>query len=168
MGNESLLIWGLALLGLSLVLLAAEMFIPSGGALGVAAALCALGGVGVLFYYDALWGAVGLAGVLVLGPIVIGFAFRVWPHTPMGRRIIGAPTEEDLALAHKAEEARRAEERSLVGKEGIVLTDLRPVGVIEVDGSRREALAETQYIGAGTRVRVVHASGGQIRVRAVP
>jgi membrane-bound serine protease (ClpP class) len=54
----------------------------------------------------------------------------------------------------------------MIGKQGLALTDLRPVGVIDLDGQRTDALAETTYIKAGSRVRIVQADGSQIKVRA--
>ena len=60
------------------------------------------------------------------------------------------------------EKARTA---SLVGREGVALTALRPVGGVELDGKRLDALAETTFVAAGTRVRITQADGSQIKVR---
>ncbi len=131
---ESLLVWGLGLLALALVLLVAEFFVPSAGALGLTAAVIAIAGVVCLFRYDTLWGVIGSLIVIVFGPLAVYFGLKLWPHTPLGRRVIGAPSEEEAAAARQRESDEKKKQAALVGKEGRVLTDLRPVGTVEIDG----------------------------------
>ena len=160
-------IWGVGLVALMFVLLLVELFLPTGGVLGITALVAGLAGVVCLFRYDAAWGFSGLLASIVLLPAFAAFAFRIWPQTPMGRRIIGAPTDEEDAARRLGELRERQRLASLVGKEGLVLTSLRPVGVIEIDGVRYDALAETMLVQAGRRVRVVLADGSQIKVREI-
>jgi membrane-bound serine protease (ClpP class) len=47
---------------------------------------------------------------------------------------------------------------SLIGKKGVVLTDLKPGGHILVEGKKVQALSEEGYLAKGTEVLVV---GGQ-------
>jgi len=104
---------------------------------------------------------------VILLPAFAGFAFRIWPSTPMGRRIIGAPTEEALEESQLQELKEKERLAALVGREGMVITTLRPVGVVEIDGVRHDALAETMFVQSGSRVKVVYADGSQIKVREV-
>ena len=163
--SESMLVWGMALLGLAAILVIAELFIPTAGVLGITAGVVAVAGVVCMFRADALWGAISLLALLVLGPATAAFGLKIWPDTPLGRRIIGAPSDEEVERRRVEEEADRASRQSMVGKEGRVLTDLRPVGVIEIDGQRYDALSETLFIPAGARVRVTTLDGAQIKVR---
>ena len=55
----------------------------------------------------------------------------------------------------------------MVGKEGTVLTALRPVGLIEIDGVRMDALSETMFVQPGSKVKVTYADGSQIKVRQI-
>jgi membrane-bound serine protease (ClpP class) len=48
----------------------------------------------------------------------------------------------------------RYELDSVIGREGVAVTDLFPSGQIEVDGRRYEARLEVDFAKAGTRVRV--------------
>lgn len=162
---DTLLIWGLVLIGLALVLGFGELFVPSHGALGLTSGVLAIVGVVCLFRYDITWGVSSGLALLVLAPMGVGFGMRIWPHTPLGKRIIGAPTEDDLQRERHKEDAARAARRALVGKQGTVLTDLRPVGKVDIDGHRYEVLSETNFITAGTRVRITHADLEQIKVR---
>ena len=64
-----------------------------------------------------------------------------------------------------------SEKRSLVGARGQALTDLRPVGKIELEGRPSEPL-EARAVGSaidrGTRVRVVETRSGRLVVDADP
>jgi len=164
---ENLLVWGLALLAIAAVLLVVEFFVPSAGIIGITAAVVAIAGVVCLYRYDPKWGGIGALIVVVLGPALVAFGLKVWPNTPMGRRIIGTPTEaESLAQRQQAEEDRK-KQMAILGKEGRVLTDLRPVGTVEIDGVRHDALSETMFVAAGARVKVVGVDVAQLRVREI-
>jgi membrane-bound serine protease (ClpP class) len=161
---EHLLIWGVLLIGLSLILLGAEAFIPSGGLISLVAAAVAISGAVCLFKVDWKWGAVGIGTLIVLGPLIFIFALQLMPSTRMGRKLMfGEQGEERPVLSEEAAH----ELDGLVGSEALVLTDLRPVGSIRLGEQRFDALAEISYIPAGTKVRVVSVEGTTIRVRAV-
>ena len=131
------------------------------------AAVVGVAGLVCLFKYDLYWGLSGLLSTMVLVPAFAYFAAKIWPSTPMGRRIIGMPTEEEANSAKLAEQKERDRWTSLIGREGVALTALRPVGVLELDGVRYDALSETMYVPAGSRVKVTHADGSQIKVRQI-
>lgn len=165
--DDALLLWGLGLLAASLLLIVVEVFVPSGGLIAIVATGTAIAGVVCLFRVSTTWGLIGLLSIGLLGPTALGFALKVWPNTPMGRAMMGQPTAEELETRRQREQADRDRLQSLVGLEGRVLTDLRPVGVIEIDGHRYDALSEASLIRAGSRVRVTVVDGMQIKVRPV-
>ena len=162
---DTLLLWGLVLIGLALLMGFAELFVPSHGALALTSGVLAVAGVVCMFRYDTSWGVGSGLGLMVLGPIAVAFGFKVWPHTPLGKRIIGVPSDEEVAAARASEEAAKAARHALIGKEGKVLTDLRPVGKVEIAGERYEVLSETYFVPAGTAVRVTQADMETIKVR---
>jgi membrane-bound ClpP family serine protease len=164
---ETLLIWGLVLIGAAILLVVLEMFVPSGGTLGVTAGVLAIAGIICNFRADTTWGLISLGVVVVLGPFMGWMALRIWPSTPMGRRFIGAPSDDELERQRLAQEEERQRRQALIGVEGVVLTDLRPVGIVDIKGQRFDALSETHFIPAGSRVRVTHLDGLQIKVRPV-
>lgn len=165
MSGDSLLIWGLALLGIAAIMLFVEVFIPSGGLISAIAGVSALTGVVLLWYYDTTWGIIGLLAVLVLGPTMIYWIFKTMPYTPIGRALLGGRSEEELEALEMAEHEHRIRRESLVGMTGVALMDMHPVGDIEVDGETFEALAEHAWIDAGTPIVVTHADGLEIKVR---
>jgi membrane-bound ClpP family serine protease len=160
---DTQLLWGLILLGIALVIVGVEVFVPSAGVLGLTALVVAIAGVVLLYKYDTPWGVAGTGLVLFGGPVIALLGLRIFPQTPMGRRLILGAQEED------AEDAPPAVDRlaALVGQEGVVVTDLRPVGVIRIGQEKVDALSETRLVRAGERVRVVSVEGGTRKVRPV-
>ena len=162
---EELLIWGLVLIAAGFLLLGAELFLPSGGILGVTAATLAIAGVVCMFKVSALWGCLSLTGVAILGPMAVSFAIKIWPSTRMGRMILGLPSEEVVEKQKMDEEQARRTRESVIGTEGVVLVDLRPIGIVEVQGKRYDAISEIGFVQAGSRVRVTGIEGNELRVR---
>jgi membrane-bound ClpP family serine protease len=110
----------------------------------------------------------GTLVVAILGPMSVGFALKIWPSTPMGRRILGVPNEEERERQRLAEEEARKARDAIIGAEGKVLMDLRPIGVIEVNGKRYDAMSEIAFCPAGTRIKVTGiGAGDELRVRPV-
>jgi membrane-bound ClpP family serine protease len=161
------LAWALGFMGLALILLVMEVFLPTAGTLAIASAVCAIVAVVLFYRFDMMWGNISLLSVLVLAPAAAGFMIKIWPHTPLGRKIIGAPTEEEVDRQRLAEEEERRSRIALIGKQGKVLRDLRPVGLVEIDGTRYEVLSETTFVPVGETVRVTQADLMQIKVRRV-
>jgi hypothetical protein len=60
----------------------------------------------------------------------------------------------------------RIERDALVGRIGTALTPLRPVGVVELDGRRHEAVSETGFIEAGRTIEVIGRNDFALIVRA--
>lgn len=164
---ETMLLWGLGLMAVAMLLVVVEIFIPSGGIFAVLAGLSSLSGVVCLFLHDPVWGMLGLLFVMVMAPTAFFVGLNIWKNTPIGRHMIG--TESDEKLRAKIEEGNREIEsrRKLIGVEGVAVTDLRPVGVVRIDGQRYDALADTHMIDAGQRVRVSSIESNQIKVRVV-
>jgi Membrane-bound serine protease (ClpP class) len=56
-------------------------------------------------------------------------------------------------------------DKSLIGKTGTVLADLRPAGKIVVDGIEVQALSEMGYLSKGTEVQIVGGKGSHLIVK---
>jgi len=165
--SEEMLYWGLGLLAASLLLVVVDVFIPSGGLIALVSTGCAVGGIVCLFRVGALWGLAGLGTMIVLGPTAFAFALKVWPSTPMGRRMLGEKPAEEIEADRLAALRERERYLGMVGAEGVVLSDLRPVGVVQIDGHRYDALSESGFIPVGSKVRITLAEPSQIKVRRI-
>jgi len=162
------LIWALSLLGIAALLFVIEIVIPSGGIIGLVAVVAAIGAVVAFSFESPLWGVVSLAGLLVMVPLCINFALKVFPNTPVGKRLILGEDDADEEELAKIEESRREEEQkrqALVGAEGVATTPLRPGGSVKIDGVTIEATSEAGMIDAGIPIKVTKVDGFGVRVR---
>ncbi|MFN0056396.1 MAG: NfeD family protein [Planctomycetales bacterium] len=159
--------WAFLLLVIGLVLLIAEVFIPTGGIILILAILSLLGAL--IFAGKAWWGTQPayfwgfLATMVVMLPAVVGTAFYIWPSTALGKRaILEAPAPHEVASFVEQEEKLG----QLVGKVGETLTMLNPAGIARIEGERVHCQNEGGGIlGAGVQVRVLSAQGNRLLVR---
>lgn len=164
---ESYLFWGVCLLAAAVLLLVVEVFIPSMGLISLTALVLAIGGIVCLFQESVTWGVIGIAAFLLFGTGGFMFALRMMPHTAFGRRLLYG---ED-ADKHTGDEDRmppgavKGEFDELLGKEGVAVTDMRPVGTIRVGEQKLTAICEISFLPAGTAVRVSAVEGNQVKVR---
>lgn len=165
--TEPMLIWAFGLLAAAVVILVLELFLPSGGVLGLLSGALAVASVVCFWRVSPGWGITSLAGLLILAPLVFTFFVKVWPDTTMGRKMILAEDDSEIERRAMEESEEKTREDSLVGVQGKAVTDLRPVGVVLLDNQRVEALAEGAWIEAGQAVRVTHVEGTRIKVRAI-
>lgn len=156
------LIWATLVLCLGLMLLVAELFLPSGGVLGIMAGLALIGSVALAFQQSGRAGLLFLLVVLVALPTIVGVGLHLWPRTPIGRRMLLArPNPEDIDSTNEVDRHLH----SLVGKVGRTLTQLRPAGMTEIDGRRIDTVAEGMIIEQGELVRVLDVQGRRVVVR---
>ena len=158
--------WAIVLLIAAVLIFIIELFIPSGGILGFLAFMCLTGGVICLFIEDTTLGVIALVLSIVLVPVVAIFALKIFPKTPVGKRLI-LSAQHEATDTLKLDPVRDEAPADLVGRRGVAVTDLRPVGTCRVDDKRLECLAEASVIEAGTNVEVVSVHGIEVKVRAV-
>jgi membrane-bound ClpP family serine protease len=157
------LIWILMLLSVGLLLILLEVFVPSGGVLGLLAVLAIGAGIVTAFVEQgAVVGMVVLTGSFVAVPVVLMLAFRWFPATPLGRRVLPPPPEGDEILPDAAHRRRL---RGLVGRGGRTASELVPFGGVELDGEMLDAVSEGGPIATGTAVEVVGVQGKALVVR---
>ncbi|MGV3483229.1 MAG: NfeD family protein [Planctomycetaceae bacterium] len=157
------LIHAFIMIVLFLVLLTLELFIPSGGLLGIAAAASLIAAIVLGFMHSMLAGASILVGSAVLVPIGISIGLRIWPRTAMGRRMLTQNPEANAAF----EAELRAEREAMIGKTGVALSDMLPAGLVEIEGQRRDAISTGMAIDRGQRIEVVSVTSGKIHVRPI-
>lgn len=158
-------------LNLALMLLAAgvfvavlEVFIPSGGLLGIVSAGFFIAGIVAAWSYSGAWGMGALLGCLTLIPILILVGFRVFPHTPLGRRMVLVPP----STAEPAVSADAGSDLDItVGLGGKAGTDLRPTGTAFFNDRRVSVVTAGEWITCDSAIHVVQVEGNRIVVEAV-
>lgn len=160
--------WAFLLLAIGITLLIAEVFIPSGGIISVLATVTLLGALVCAWQawwvssQGSFWGFI--AGMSLLLPATVVFAFYVWPSTPLGKRaILEGPAPHEVASFVAQEEKHR----QMIGKIGDTVTALNPAGMVRIDGQRVHCQSEGMILDAGTRVRVISARANSVVVRRI-
>ncbi|MBN1489237.1 MAG: hypothetical protein JXA69_04910 [Phycisphaerae bacterium] len=149
------------LYALGVILLVAEIFLPSHGALSIVA-LGFLGwAVFQTFRFSESAGYVALVLLAIFLPAFTIVAVRTWHRTPIGRRISPANpvlTAEDTG-------PRPDLLQPFIGQVGTSLTPLRPVGECQFGDKKVECVAESGMIARGTPVRAVGIINMSLAVR---
>ena len=159
------LVWAGLLLLLGLALVMTEVFIPSGGILGVVSTGAIVAAIVLEFVKrGAFAGVMFVLVALLAAPTILVFAFRWLPDTPVGRRLLVAIPTSDEVLPDDDE--RRAL-RELVGKVGRAKSRMLPSGAVQIEGRTIDAMSDGLPIEPGQPVRVIEVHGTRVTVRLV-
>lgn len=144
-----------------LVLIVVELFVPGFGIFGIA-------GIGCILFslFLTLGGDIPalniMAGGLVAAVLVFLVILRFLPSSRLWHKLVlrdseqtevGYTSSDDLSV--------------VAGREGTVLTLLRPAGTVKIDESVYDVVSEGRFIQPGTRVKVLSVNGNRIVVRAM-
>ena len=163
---------------LGVVFLLLEVIIPSGGLL----TLLALSSFGASVWRAGATEGAGAAWALgIIAPIltlaILYFGVKYIPRTRLGRGLVlfrpgdeggeQAPTasQTDTVTAEGGTDEEHLQ--PLLGKEGVAQSDLRPVGIVLIDGRRIDCVTEGAMVDAGSRVKIVAVQGNRVVVRRV-
>ena len=146
----------LLLLAGALVLLVGELLLPTHGVLGLMGLICLAGAIGVTFYINRWLGMGVFLAAIVVSPFAWAIGLKIWERSPVGRRVLLPP----------AEVARPVIPVKL-GQVGTAFSEMRPMGEVDFDDLRMEAISERGIIRAGQKVKVVAVTNGVATVRAV-
>ncbi|MBC8114102.1 MAG: hypothetical protein H7062_06980 [Candidatus Saccharimonas sp.] len=159
-------VFAILLLIAGIGILTAEVFIPSGGLLGVITFITLI--VSLVFAYRAwgmshpnvFWAFCGV--LLLLVPTALMGAFYVLPRTALGKRVLlEAPNAETLTPFMKETDRLT----KLIGRFGKTVTTLNPGGLILLDGERLHVFSEGMIVEAGRSVEVLEVRGTRLLVR---
>ena len=142
---------------IGLVIIIAEILIPSAGMLAVLAV--SLFGYSLYSAFTDISVNAGITFVVIdmlLLPFVIGYGFKLLAKSPMA---LQKKLSKDDGIV-----VQSADSQELIGKEGEAFTDLRPSGIAIIDEQRLDVVTEGKYIDKGSKVVVVSVSGNQIIV----
>ncbi len=151
----------LVLYAVGVLMLVAEIFIPSHGVLSLAGIGFLVAAVVKTFSFGGREaGVAAILGCMVFVPTFAFLAIKYWPSTPIGKLI--SPPNPVLTSADTSVPVVQLS--LLVGQEGRAVSPLRPVGVCDFDGRRVSCVAEMGMIGAGTIVKGTGIKGSNLVV----
>ncbi len=146
----------LQLIGILVII--AEIILPSGGILSILAAI--LLGYSLYLVFAGLSTSVGMLFVvadLILIPILVYIGIKFLARSPVTLR-----TE----LSSKNGVTSQATElNTYLGRHGIALTDLRPSGLAIIEDARVDVVTRGEYLLKNTDIIVVAVRGNQIIVK---
>ena len=148
------------LLVAGLIFLAVEIFVIPGFGL--------VGGVGLLFLIGgsaAAWlllgptiGGITVAATIGLSVLLAVLAFK---SRAVRKRLV-----LDASLG-RGGGAAAADLSGLVGAEAVAASDLRPAGIVTVDGDRLDVVSDGGFVEKGTKVRVIAVDGPRVVVAKI-
>ncbi len=158
--------YAILLLVLAIILTLMEIFIPSFGLLGVMAAIAAAFSLVMAFRIDERTGVIFVSIMAVVLPFAIVYGLKLFPHTPIGKKLIlskKVDTIEDRGVAGIADEDYSV----LIDKTGIAASKLRPSGIVEIEDTRYSAITKGEMIDADIPVVVIEVEGNNIVVEEI-
>jgi len=147
---------GLILIGIALLVV--EAMLPTFGiigGIGVAALVASI----VYGFIAGPWYGIGLLMIMILSsPFLFVWMMEIWPRTYIGRLLVLNATVPDPVKEAKIP----------LNKEGITVTELRPIGECDFGSVRCEVISDHGLIAVGRRVEVIaHDADGRPVVRAL-
>lgn len=157
--------WPLLLIAIGVILLSLELFVPSGGLLGVFAGLAFLTAIVIGFLHNPYTGASSIVLVSIIIPAFLSVFIYYWPKTPIGRRMLlrRDEAESETLLLDEEEELLR----TLIGKRGRAKTKMLPSGAVVVDGQTFDAATDGIAVEAGQPVEVIALRFKRLVVRPI-
>ena len=156
MNNHLLFSIILQLVGVGVII--AEIILPTGGILSMAA--LAVFGYSLFIVFKEISVAMGfffVAADLILIPVLVIVGLKLLARSPVTLRKTLSQKE---GVTSQSSELER-----YVGTHGNAVTDLRPAGIILINGKRVDAVTRGEYLEKETAVVVTSVTGNQIIVR---
>jgi len=153
--------WVIIAFVVGVLLLCVEAFVP-GGVMGVVGLVAIVTSMVLGFMnYGAGIGLVIFVGESVATVALVAMWLAVFPKTRIGKNmILHQNLSRDSGYTGQA-----AGLSGLDGKVGTAETDLRPAGLVRIEGRRIDAVTEGVFLEAGAPVKVVEVDGNRVVVR---
>ena len=153
--NSILLPIILQLVGVLVII--AEVIIPSGGLLAVIAAALIGYSLFIVFGMSVSTGVFFLAAGVIMLPILVVFGLKMLAKSPA---TLNAELSSQDGVTSQSPELEK-----YLNKEGIATSDLRPSGTAMVDGKRLDVVSRGNYIDKDSEIVVCSVTGNQIIVK---
>ncbi len=149
-----------AFIAMGLILIALEIIVP-GGILGAFGVIALLGAIAIGFVaFGPQGGILAAVAVLIFSAVILAVWLKLFPRTRMGKAL----TLQKDGRSFKTDPTTPS---PLLGKEGVAASNLQLSGIATIDGRRTDVVAESAFIPAGARVKVVKVEGHRVVVREI-
>jgi len=155
--NDSLLL-PIILQLVGVVVIIAEIILPSGGILSIVA--LAIFGYSLFIVFNEISMIIGFSFVaadLIFIPVLVIVGLKLLARSPVTLR---------KTLSRKEGVSSQSSElESYVGRQGNAVTDLRPAGIAVINGKRVDVVTRGEYLDKDSAIIVTAVTGNQIIVR---
>lgn len=155
--NDSLLLPVILQL-VGVVVIIAEIILPSGGILSIAA--LGVFGYSLFIVFNEISMIIGfcfVAADIILIPVLVIVGLKLLARSPVTLR---------KTLSRKEGVSSQSSElESYVGTQGNAVTDLRPAGIAVINGKRVDVVTRGEYLEKDSAIIVIAVTGNQIIVR---
>ncbi len=149
------------LLIVGLTLIFAEIFTPGFGIAGITGIVLVI--IGIIITAKTIFEALVMILILfVIVGIVFFFVFRSATRGKLSKSLVLTDTMNKESGYGSTDDLK-----SMIGKEGIALSVLRPSGIGDFDGIKLDVVTEGEYVPSGSRIKIIEISGPRIVVREV-
>ena len=155
--------WSMILVALGFGVVLLELFVPSAGILGLVAAILFVSGIAAGYLHSLWLGTTLLAVVACCLLVLFVMMVKVWPSTPLGRRILIGTMSQDEVMPVGEE----YEHEKLVDQKGIAKTKMLPSGMIKIGDRTYDAVSDGFAIEAGQAIKVVAIKMNRILVQPI-
>lgn len=157
-----MMFWAYLLLAIGLFVVVLELFLPSGGILGIFAGALIVSSIVIGFMDGIQSGALILLITVIALPALLGAMVKIWPHTPLGKLILLKDLKPEDVLPNRR---RRERSASLEGQLGVAKTKMLPSGIIVINGEKYDAISEGFAIEIGDPIKVTSVRENRIYVQ---
>ena len=158
------MLWSICVFLIALLILSLELFIPSAGMLGVLGGAFVIASIVLAFMSSFTAGVIMLVVACIALPVFALAALKVWPHTPIGKRILIGSVHHNHAPEKTADGLGFAQ---LIGQSGKATTKMLPSGMVRIAGNKYDAISESAPIDSGDSITVVSVRMNKIFVRKI-
>ena len=166
--------WELALFIIGLILVAIEVFaIPGFGITGISGIILIIAGLTLAMIDNNVFRETGTFNILVIlkpfGIVVASVFVGLIAGIYFSKKLLLSPMFPNLSLSSKLDDSKGfvgtdLKIKTMIGKEGIAVTILRPSGKVEIEGEWYDAVSEYGHIEKGEKVKVTRDTTGQLYV----
>ena len=166
--------WEILLFFIGLILIALEIFvIPGFGVVGILGIVCVLLGLilslinnDFFTFPNGIMETIGYTLFRVTITLIIGIPLAA----AFGGSIFNFPVFKKMVLlddqkSNKGYSIKQSEQVDVIGLEGIVISDCRPSGKVEIEGNLYDAISDAEYILKGTKIIVTKVQGYSVKVK---
>lgn len=145
------------------LLLAAEVFIPSGGALTVLSIVSLVLSFWTAFKVSTVAGIIFVVVAILAIPLLLSKLLKIFPDTFIGKLLVLRGPKGHNEVATSSEESLK----KFLGKHGITKSMLRPSGIAEIEGERIDVVTEGMMIEPNRPIEVIGTRGIALVVREI-